>query len=474
MRRQTMWLIVTLVAALVLMAGGAGALSEKPAPEAIVAGKINYQGRLTNTGGTPLTGTFPMRFQVYDDPAAGALLWDSGMINVDVDNGLFNVELAVDTPEFDGRGLWLRINVDGEWLTPRQELLPVPYALSLRPGARIVGNTGWGVEVFQLNTVATGGAIRGDSATSTAIQGYSTGGFGLAGYSHDNYAVYGYDGGSTEARGYGGYFHSDNGIGVYGYSNATRTANNTLAPGVYGKSANGVGVYGVGNHSSSGVGGYFTGRVGVQARSTGADTQYGYAGYFISENYRGLYVKSLSGWYDAYFDGVGGIYSAGGYWSLRADRLLVVNGGDETLEPGDVVALAGVVESPFGGEPLLAVRKADAAHASAVVGVAVQAMRLEIKEVEPGAGGSLDVQPVEGNITPKGYLDIVTGGLVPAVKVDVPAGGLEIGDLLTVSSTPGRAQKAGAGVESTGAILGKVAGPLDVEHGTVPVFVVLQ
>lgn len=328
--------------------------------------------------------------------------------------------------------------------------------------------------MFQLSALATGGAVRATSATGTAVHGYSTGGFGLAGYSHDSYAVYGYDGGSQQARGYGGYFHSDNGVGVYGYSNAARATDNSYAPGVYGQSVNGVGVYGVGNDADSGVGGYFEGRVGVQARSNGTDTHYGYAGSFVSEQYRGLYVESQTGWYDAYFAGTGGIYSAGGYWSKHADRLLVVNGGDETLEPGDVVALAGVVESPFGGEPLLAVRQADAAHASAVIGVVAQAVRLEMKEVEPGAGKTLDVQPVAGNIPPQGYLALVTGGLAPAVKVDAPAGGLEIGDLLTVSSAPGKAQKVGAGVESDGAILGKVAGPMDAENGTVPVFVVLR
>jgi hypothetical protein len=471
MNAHKMWIAVAVVAVLVLLAGGAGALAGQTEPEAIVAAGINYQGRLTDPGGAALTGTFPMRFRVYDDPGAGTLLWDSGPMSIDVDHGLFNVELAVDPAAFNGQALWLQIYVNFETLTPRQELLPAPYALSLRPGARIVGDipSGWDVELFQLSNLATGGALRATSATGTAVHGYSTNGFGVAGYSYDSYAIYGYDGGSQQARGYAGYFQSDNGIGVYGHSSALSTAANVYAPGVYGRSANGVGVYGVGDNVASGVGGYFEGRSGVRAQSSD-----GYAGTFISGQYRGLYAESLDGWYDAYFAGIGGIYSAGGYWSKQADRLLVVNGGDETLEPGDVVALAGVVESPVGGEPLLAVCKADAAHASAVVGVVMQAMRLEMKEVEPGARESLDIQPVEGDVPPQGYLAIVTGGLALAVKVDAPAGGLQIGDLLTVSSVAGRAQKAGAGMESAGAILGKVAGPVDAETGTVPVFIALR
>jgi hypothetical protein len=479
MNTRKLWITAALATVLVLAAGGAAALPGVTSPDAIVASKINYQGRLTDPGGAPLSGTFPMRFQVYDDPAAGTLLWDSGVINVDVDHGLFNVALAVDPANFNGQALWLRIYVDGEWLSPRQELLPVPYALSLRPGAIVQGEpTGWEGHVVRVNMEGAyplGKAVWGTVSTGQAIRGDATGGYGLIGYTEEGYAVYGVDSGGAVARGYGGYFDSANGVGVYGHSNAPSYYTNMYAPGVYGRSAHGAGVYGLGDSTSwPGYGGYFEGRLGVGARSSGTSSQDGYAGSFVSENYRGIFVLSQGGWYDAYFAGIGGVYSAGGYWSLRADRTLVVNGSDETLEPGDVVALAGVVESPFGGEPLLAVRKADASHASAIVGVAVQAVRLEMKEVERGAGETLDVQPVEGNIPPQGYLAIVTGGLAPAVRVDAPSESLEIGDLLTVSSRPGRVQKAGASVQSDGTILGKVAGPVDVETGTVPVFVVLR
>jgi hypothetical protein len=418
-----------------------------------------------------------MRFQVYNDPAAGVLLWDSGAVSIDVDNGLFNVGLAVPVTAFNGQGLWLRIQVNAEWLSPRQALLPVPYALSLKPGAVIDSSSagGWLLKVQNTANLATGAAVWGEAATSMAVYGRSLNGIGVHGYTNDGYAVSGSDAGTDQARGYGGYFTSQNGVGVYGSSFAERTARNMYAPGVYGRSANGVGVYGVADSAtSSGPGGLFQGRVGIAAHSSGTDTQGGYAGRFVSDNYRGLYAQSLSGWYDAYFAGVGGIYSAGGYWSLRTDLTIAVNGGDEALEPGDVVALAGITESPDGGGPLLVVRKADAAHASAVIGVAVQAVRLEMKEVEPGMVEALDVQPVEGKIPPQGHLAIATSGLVAAVKVDVPTGGFQIGDLLAVSPVPGMVRKAEAGIGSEGAILGKAAGPVDVASSTVPVFISLR
>jgi hypothetical protein len=472
MKTRTTWVVLAVAAFLVLAAGGAGAIPAVLAPGDPVAGKINYQGRLTDPGGMPLDGTFPMRFQIYNDPTAGTLQWDSGQVSVNVEKGLFNVGLNVDTADFNGQGLWLRIYVKGEWLSPRQELLPVPYALSLKPGAEVLGSTAAGslLKVQNSANPSNGSAVWGEAATGTAVYGRSPGGAGLSGYSEDGYAVSGTDAGTSQARGYGGYFSSQNGVGVYGKSSAQTYYTNKYAPGVYGRSANGVGVYGASDGTGGAAyGGLFQGRMGLSARASGPSGE-GYAGTFISDNYRGIYALSVAGYYDGYFAGTGGIYAAD-YWALQADRTVVVNASDETLELGDVVAIAGIVESPKGGEPLLAVRRAEAAQSGAVVGVVVQAMRVDIIKPEGMDGAEfLDVQPVEGSVPAKGYLAIVTHGLIPAVKA--AEGSLQIGDLLTISATPGAVCKAGPG--SSGAILGKVAGPVDTKSGTVPVFVVLQ
>jgi hypothetical protein len=476
MRTRTMWAMVAAAAVLLLVSGSAGAISARLAPDAPVAGQINYQGKLTNPAGAALDGTFPMRFQLYNDPAGGTLLWDSGVISVAVDHGLFNVVLNVNPANFNGQGLWLRLYVDGEWLTPRQALLAVPYALSLRPGAEITGSsaTNWLLKVQNTASPATGSAVWGEAATGMAVYGKSAAGNGLVGYSEDGYAVSGSDAGASQARGYGGYFTSQNGVGVYGYTQANSFWTNMYAPGVYGRSANGAGVYGKGDGASwPASGGVFEGRVGLSARGTGSSSVDGYAGTFVSEAYRGIYAISQGGWYDAYFPGVGGIYVAGGVYSAAASRTLVVNTGEEALQPGDVVAMAGIVESPQGGEPLLAVRRADAAHGEAVIGVAVQAVQAEMKKPEGMADREfLDIQPVEGEVPPGGYLAIVTHGLAPAVKV--AGDGLRIGDMLTVSATPGAAGKAAAALEGGGTIIGKVAGPVDAGSGTVPVFVTLR
>jgi len=88
-----------------------------------VATKISYQGRLTDANGNPLAdGAYTMQFQLYDARSGGAMLWDSGSQNVQVYDGLFNVELGVDASHFNGQSLWLETKVGAETLSPRQEL----------------------------------------------------------------------------------------------------------------------------------------------------------------------------------------------------------------------------------------------------------------------------------------------------------------------------------------------------------------
>jgi hypothetical protein len=179
MKTKTMSIIVmsiTLVLVMLLV-GAAGAIAQRlPANpmevEAVVASGISYQGRLTNPGGTPLNGTYTMRFVVYNASAAGSASWDSGNLNIAVQNGLFNVKLGVSQASFNGRALWLSIIVDGQTLSPRQEILPAPYALSLRPGADIVGDAiGAGDAVLAGYAPATGTALYADAHGGTGLFG---------------------------------------------------------------------------------------------------------------------------------------------------------------------------------------------------------------------------------------------------------------------------------------------------------------
>ena len=55
---------------------------------------INYQGMLTDAGGTPLTDTVSITFKIYNDSTAVApsnKKWEETQSEVEVINGLFNV-----------------------------------------------------------------------------------------------------------------------------------------------------------------------------------------------------------------------------------------------------------------------------------------------------------------------------------------------------------------------------------------------
>lgn len=149
------WIIVGVLALAVLAVGLVGVLPTYSQPQTaaqaqsvanVVGEAINYQGLLADDAGNPLDGSYEMRFFLYDDPVTGNLLFDSGAMNVTADNGLFSVSLNAPQTAFDGRELWLSIQVDGEVLSPRQEIQPAPYAMSLRPGA-VVRNAATGTAV---------------------------------------------------------------------------------------------------------------------------------------------------------------------------------------------------------------------------------------------------------------------------------------------------------------------------------------
>jgi hypothetical protein len=151
---------------------------------ASVTTSINYQGRLTDSSGSPLSGTYTMTFGLYDVSTGGTALATDAH-EVDVADGLFNTGTDFDQSYFDGRELWLGVTVgtDSE-MTPRQELRPVPYALSLVPGANIIGSAP--VAFHAESTHPSGKGIRG---YATATSGANYGVYG-ASMSADGAGVY--------------------------------------------------------------------------------------------------------------------------------------------------------------------------------------------------------------------------------------------------------------------------------------------
>jgi microcystin-dependent protein len=127
-----------LVAAVLLGVGKVGAVPAKDLSGSSTSqNTIVYQGRLTDAGGVPLSGTYVMAFRLYDAATAGTKLWEenrTGGDSVVVTRGLFTVHLGSVTalPSaviISHSDLWLGITVgtDAE-MSPRVQLGSAPYA----------------------------------------------------------------------------------------------------------------------------------------------------------------------------------------------------------------------------------------------------------------------------------------------------------------------------------------------------------
>lgn len=97
---------------------------------------LNYQGRLTDSSGTPLNGTYAITFRIYDAEAAGNLLWQGTYSNVSIAKGIFNILLGdVNDAGYNFTNLafdkpyWLEIKVGNEVMTPRQKITSSGYAI---------------------------------------------------------------------------------------------------------------------------------------------------------------------------------------------------------------------------------------------------------------------------------------------------------------------------------------------------------
>ena len=139
--KQVVSLIVALSVVLLALASIAAAQ---------VPNQMQYQGYLTNDGGSPLDTTVDMEFVIYDDSTGSGVIWTETHLDVTVEDGLFEVILGsvsgVTEDVVSDSVRWLGITVgDDSEIHPRTKLVTVPYA-------------------FRVSTVdgATGGTISGD------------------------------------------------------------------------------------------------------------------------------------------------------------------------------------------------------------------------------------------------------------------------------------------------------------------------
>jgi hypothetical protein len=112
-----------------------------------VTQNISFQGNLTNAAGTPLTGTYSVTFRLYNVATGGTALANDTH-SVTATKGQYTTTLNFPAGLYNGQGLWLGIQraPDPE-KTPLTVFYPVPYALSLRPGAVVSGSSAWILKV---------------------------------------------------------------------------------------------------------------------------------------------------------------------------------------------------------------------------------------------------------------------------------------------------------------------------------------
>ena len=419
-------------------AQGPGPQGDASVQAAPVGTAFTYQGRLTD-GGSPANGEYDFRFKLYDAVSGGAQVGSTvSKENTTVTDGLFTVELNFGSGAFNGDARYLEIGVrpgasSGLFttLSPRQALTPAPYALSLRPGASVVGAIAGDNVVYAKNAATSGGGT-GVAGEATATSGYN---FGVRGVNHSTSGtgVYGWAGSSTsgtDGRPYGVFGYSNRGHGVYGVT----LGDWNWVSGVYGKAVmdHASGVTGWNTAGGTGVYAWSQTGPGIVAKSGGSI----FKGYDISpsENLR-FQVSNI-----------GNVYADGTYSSPASDFAEMLP-AVEGLEPGDVL----VVGSD--GQLL----RSSSPYATSVVGV---------YSTKPGFVGGSDEEMENPGKVPLAIL-----GIVP-VKASAENGPIAPGDLLTTSSTPGHAMFADHFVGGT--IIGKALEPLEEGTGIIQMLVVLQ
>ena len=148
MFRQTRYLFILVfcgLAGLFALLGG-GRLIASTLASGNIPELMNFQGYLTDAGGSPLSGAYDLTFRIYDASTGGIQQWQESHAAVPVSQGNFAVLLGSQgsplTPSiFSDESRYVEVTVAGGPPLPRQRLASVPYALQAYQAQNAVQST---------------------------------------------------------------------------------------------------------------------------------------------------------------------------------------------------------------------------------------------------------------------------------------------------------------------------------------------
>jgi hypothetical protein len=322
-------------------------------------------------------------------------------------------------------------------------------------GPGVTGKSGGSDGIVGFSQTAGKSGVYGENTLGAGVTGSSQSGDGVAGFSKGA-GKSGVFGANPVAGGVGVTGQSQAGIGVYGTSaqadGIVGVAGASGKNGVYGQNtqAGGVGLSGYGpagvgtlgrSETGAGVAGFSRSGAGVQAFSESGNLIEGFA----AGDRRVFYISTD-----------GSVFASGSFnCGLPANCFNAGSGADlaeripasEPLQPGEVVEIDPSAPGRF--------RRVRTARSPLVVGVISTAPAITMNGL-PGDGRPL----------------LALAGIVP-VRVNDENGSIQPGDLLTASSTPGEAMRAGPN-PPPGTVIGKALGGLAAGHGSVPMLVLVR
>ncbi len=136
---------------------------------------INYQGRLTDAQGSPVTGNRTMVVRVYDAPTGGNMTYEETIGTVAVANGTYSFQFGGAGDGIIGVLVgfsdYLALSVNGTEESKRTRLLAVPYALKSADAQALRAEL---VELGVIPTPASGNMVTvqgGTLVTSNGLNG---------------------------------------------------------------------------------------------------------------------------------------------------------------------------------------------------------------------------------------------------------------------------------------------------------------